>query len=157
VAIAAGDLRKAIDHLLVAAQRDPLAPEHLVEAGRYAFEAGQIEEAEMHLRNALAIDPGESDALRILGDHYLVTGRRPEAEKLYRDWADYDPDSAAARVALGKVRLASRDYQGALAYYDEAVALGDMSRETGLARIEALRALGRPDEADAAFAALPPE
>jgi tetratricopeptide (TPR) repeat protein len=155
IALAAGSLKEAVSLFVVAAQRDPLEPEHLVQAGQYAFEAGDIESAETHLRDALAIDPGDSNALRILGDHYLRTGRRPAAEKLYRDWADYDPDSAPARFALGNVRLASRDYQGALAYYDEAVALGDTTPETQAARAEALRGLGRTAEADAVMAALP--
>lgn len=157
IALSAGDFRQAVDRFIVASQRDPLEPEHLVQAGQYSFEAGDIEGAERYLREALAIDPGDLDALRILGDHYLKTGRRPSAEKLYRDWADYDPESAPARFALGNVRLASRDYAGALAYYDEAVSLGDATPETQAARAEALRGLGRDAEADAIIAAEPVE
>lgn len=143
IALGEGKTTEAVGFLVQAAQRDPLEPDYLVQAGQYAFEAGDVAGAEQHLKDALAIDPGDADALRILGDHYLQTGRKPAAEKLYRDWADYDPDSAAARVALGNVRMANNDPGGALAYYDQAIALGDTSLETQTARAAATEGLGR--------------
>ncbi len=80
-------------------------------------------------------------------------GRLEEAEAAYLALIARDPGNADARHMLGGIAYQRGDLTGALAHYDQAAAggLGDLSDALQFNRGNVLKALGRRDEAIAAF------
>ena len=117
---------------------------------RYAYITnviGRHDEAIDAAKQALEIDPGLSDNRLELGVDYLWARRYPEAETVFRELIARDPEYPRARYNLGVCRYVQGDPAGALALFEQEPL--DWMRRTG--RSLALHALGRRQEADAAF------
>ena len=126
---------------------EPVNPEVL---RRYAYITnviGRHDEAIDAAKQALEIDPGLSDNRLELGVDYLWARRYPEAETVFRELIARDPEYPRARYNLGVCRYVQGDPAGALALFEQEPL--DWMRRTG--RSLALHALGRRQEADAAF------
>ena len=126
---------------------EPVNPEVL---RRYAYITnviGRHDEAIDAARRGLEIDPGLSDNRLELGVDYLWARRYPEAETVFRELIARDPEFPRARYNLGVCRYVQGDPADALALFEQEPL--DWMRRTG--RSLALHALGRRQEADAAF------
>ncbi|WPB83533.1 tetratricopeptide repeat protein [Sediminicoccus rosea] len=87
-----------------------------------------------------------------LGAALLALGRAREALPLARRAVAEDAKNASAHTLLGDVLLAGGQPAAALAAYEAALAQAPLWGEAQLGRVEALRALGRAEEARAALA-----
>lgn len=163
VAYMQGDRAAAVGHFLAAARLDPDEPRHLVLAGRTELELGHRAPGEAHLREALGVAPGNPEALEALGNFYYGKfGDPPDfaaAAAMYRNWAQFDPQNAQAWFSLGNALVATRDFAGALAAYDTAIARGESGDRLQVVRAGALMGLALAGErpladAIAAFEAL---
>ena len=126
---------------------EPVNPEVL---RRYAYITnviGRHDEAIDAARRGLEIDPELSDNRLELGVDYLWARRYPEAETVFRELIARDPEFPRARYNLGVCRYVQGDPADALALFEQEPL--DWMRRTG--RSLALHALGRRQEADAAF------
>ncbi|TYB67306.1 tetratricopeptide repeat protein [Nonomuraea sp. PA05] len=96
-------------------------------------------------RQAVARMPGDVSARTLLAYALWQAGSPADAEAAYNDALDLDRNAARALYGRGRVRIALRDFRGALADLDRALALGLSRSEEDRARAareEAQRHLG---------------
>lgn len=102
-------------------------------------------------RRATAVCPDAALAHNVLGNALQKAGALPDAEAAYRKALAFDNDYVAPRVNLGLLALQRRDAPGALAMFDDVLARTPDNAAVHVARGHALRALGRDEEAKAAY------
>ena len=150
VASLQGDRAAAVSAFLEAASLEPGEPLHLVLAGRTELELGRRAHGEAHLEDALAVAPGDPAALEALGNlYYGKYGDAPDfaaAATMYRNWAQFDPQNAQAWFSLGNSLVATRDYAGAAAAYDRAMARGETSDRLMVVRAGAIMGMALAGE-----------
>jgi len=120
---------------------------------QYAYIANNIgrhDEAIAAAKRALEIDPGLSNNRLELGVDYLWARRYAEAEPVFRELIARDPEFPRARYNLGVCRYLQGDAAGALELFQQEPL--EWMNQTG--RALALHALGRRQDADAAFGEL---
>ena len=115
-----------------------------------ACRAGRHAEADVLLHQVLATEPGQPNALFLLGESALATGRSVEAVGHLARALEARPDHRDGRIALARAQLAADQPDQALE------TLATLAADTALAAVQTLRgtalnALGRPEEAVAAF------
>ncbi|MER6006886.1 tetratricopeptide repeat protein [Nonomuraea angiospora] len=155
VARVEGDLEAARETLTAArsqfeSQQDALATVRVLTAlAEVCLSMGSPDEAVDLGRQAVARMPGDVPARTLLAHALWRAGSPADAEAAYNDALDLDRNAARALHGRGQVRIALRDFRGALADLDRALALGlprseeDLARE---AREQALRRLvGYPE------------
>ncbi|HEY8368864.1 MAG TPA: tetratricopeptide repeat protein [Thermodesulfobacteriota bacterium] len=113
-------------------------------------ERGRLAPAIMEYRKAVEKGPPSATLLTRLGSALAGAGRRDEARETLGRVTSLYPDYPSAYVVLGRLELAERRYQPAVAAFREALAINpfDPTPHAGLA--VALRALGHGPEADRA-------
>ncbi len=119
---------------------------------RHALLRGDVPDAQGHLSNAIALERGVSGLPREslawsqwqLGEYAFSVGDYETAERLYGDSLSTFPDYFNALASTGRVRAARGDLEGAIKYYERAVArlpdptfvgaLGDLYKLAGRGR-----------------------
>jgi len=122
----------------------------LTRAGVLARRQGRLDDAIRYAEQALRWDPLSPNAHAALGFCLYGAGRLDEAEAMRRKVLALSPGWLSGHYYLGRILLARRDLQGALAEMQQ-----ETSRHwrlTGLAIVE--HALGHAAESDAALAEL---
>lgn len=148
-----GQTGKALDAL------DPLLQEHPRNLGLVTMKAsilanqGRFTEAINTIGSARALRPNESQLLYLEGVFLLLDGRVSEAYETAQATLRADPDHAEALSLLGGIQAKRGDFDGAIVYFERALALGFDSRELRLGYAGALDSLGRTQESDAQMAA----
>jgi tetratricopeptide (TPR) repeat protein len=102
-------------------------------------------------RDALAKAPGDTRALHNLGVALAGKGRENEAIELYREVIAREPENPDARRNLAAVHLQQGRADSALPLLEEALHLDPDDPYSLAAQGDALRLLGRPAEAEAAY------
>jgi protein O-mannosyl-transferase len=118
--------------------------------GRALFTRGDLEGAEREIRKALELNPRDGSVHLGLANILGSENRTEEAIAHYREAARLDSALQAAHVNLSALLLA-HEPTAALEHAREALALPPNSLEEQFNLAQALRALGRLDDALAAF------
>lgn len=96
---------------------------------------------------AIELQPAYVLAYHNRADAYIRTGRLVEAEKDILQAFQLDPDNFYNHVRLGQLAYARRQYDQALAAFEQAQSLADDPQEVSLDRALVLLRLGREQEA----------
>ncbi|MCP2361160.1 tetratricopeptide (TPR) repeat protein [Nonomuraea thailandensis] len=127
-------------------QQDTLSTVQVLTAlAEVSLSMSDAEEAVELGRQAVARMPGDVSARTLLAYALWRAGSPADAEAAYNDALDLDRNAARALYGRGRVRIALRDFRGALADLDRALALGLPRSEEDRARAareEAHRRLG---------------
>ncbi len=124
-------------------RENPASPVVHTGLGLALLRAGHPGDAEESFEQALELDPATSTAALQLGR--LIRDREPErAERLFKQAAKSarPGDKAAAFFALGELRLANGDLEGARKAYENSVADGPTFIESRVGLAETLERLG---------------
>jgi tetratricopeptide (TPR) repeat protein len=122
-------------------------PDEAIEVAK-TLEAG---EAARVLRRIRQQNPQLVEAQVALADALQQAGQYPEAEAEYRDLGRGLPTDPRVHLGLGRVLLSLGDYAAALAAFDAAANLGEVSGEFHAQRGETLMRLRRYRDAVAAY------
>ncbi|MEV0825573.1 tetratricopeptide repeat protein [Nonomuraea rubra] len=127
-------------------QQDALSTVQVLTAlAEVSLSMGEADEAVDLGRQAVARMPGDVSARTLLAYALWQAGSPADAEAAYNDALDLDRNAARALYGRGRVRIALRDFRGALADLDRALAVGLPRAEEDRARAareEAQRRLG---------------
>jgi putative PEP-CTERM system TPR-repeat lipoprotein len=115
-----GEFNRARDILRKASERDPANPAPILGLGRLDLLEGKPGDAERRFRQALALKPKHPAILTALAQTMLASGRDAEAVKLLEQVCHDNPANVEARVTLGYVYLAQRNFDKASALAQEA-------------------------------------
>jgi tetratricopeptide (TPR) repeat protein len=128
-------------------------------AQAYALRGGGVDQAdfanaEARLKRAAQLAPGNVNVTLALGDLYTAYGRHDGAAEQYRQALAAQPDDPLAQGRLASALLAAGELEAALQEQIKLVDLkpGDRGALLGLA--VTYRALGQPDDAEAAYSQL---
>jgi spermidine synthase len=138
------NLDAAREQFSLALRYEPDRLEALVGVGYLDLFSGNLEEADRMLSRAVDLYPRSAGALYRLGALRQAQGRNDEAERLYRAAIARAPLLGPPRGLLGSLLLGRGDLKGALALFDDAIALGDKTEGVIAGRAEARRRLGQP-------------
>jgi tetratricopeptide (TPR) repeat protein len=140
VARVEGDLESARETLTAArsqfeSQQDTLATVRVLTAlAEICLSMDRPDEAVELGRQAVDRMPVDVAARTLLAYALWRAGSAADAEAAYNDALDLDPDAARALYGRGRVRIALRDYEGALSDLERALALRLTRAEEDLAR-----------------------
>ena len=124
-----------------------------VSAALEALGAGDPKRAESICRGRLGSDPGSVEFLRLLGRSLAMQARFDEAEAALLRAMELRGDSAPLHEDMGGLRMMQERIEDAVASFQAALRLDPNLPLAGKGLGEALAALGRGSEADAAFEA----
>ena len=99
------------------------ANQKLYDRAGEAMAARKYADAAGLLGQLVGADAQDYQAWTELGTAYLFQNNAAEAEKAYQRAAEVKPDYALAYVNLGRLRMAQKDYEGAIEILTTAVAL----------------------------------
>ena len=125
--------------------------QQISERAQAAVDRGDLEQARMELLQLAAQVPGSAEAHQRLGKVLQLQGRLNEAETCFRRALQLDPDYVGALIGLGAIEAAKEDPQSALKRFQLAVEIEPHDAEAHFACAEQLEAMGRSDEALAAY------
>jgi tetratricopeptide (TPR) repeat protein len=143
IALARGDLAGAERTARDAAEADAVSPQPLIRLARVARLRGDVDAAKASFAEALAIEPGAPEALEPLGDLYRAEGNLASVETIISDWAEFAPESAAALLALVRIRVERADLPGAADAYARLAALAPLTLEQSLDHAGIVARIGR--------------
>jgi len=117
---------------------------------------GRTDEAEATLDALCEHDPAPELARRLFnsGAERANHGDSALARRRFGQALERDPKLWQAHSGLAEVSISEKDFDGALAELDAALAIAPGQKKLERRRVEVLRAAGRTEEADAAAAAL---
>src|SRR5579871_778863 len=101
----------------------PLTAEDLVRRAVAAFNAGRRDEAQALCEQGLARAPGEPTLSHLLAAVMFSQGEIAKARAYVEASLKQRPDNAAAHLLAGRVARAEKDFDGALAHLDRAIAI----------------------------------
>lgn len=116
--------RPFLPTLGVMAQPPNSHPEALLRTALALLQSNQVAMAEARCREALAMQPGHARALAILGLTLHTQERFAEAVNVFEDLVRQTPREPIAWMNLGTARRCNGDFEGALAAFQRAGALG---------------------------------
>ena len=125
--------------------------QQISERAQAAIDRGDLEQARMELLQLAAQIPGSAEAHQRLGKVLQLQGRLNEAETCFRRALQLDPDYVGALIGLGTIEAAKGDPQSALKRFQLAVEIEPHDAEAHFACARQLEAMGRTDEALAAY------
>ena len=142
--------------LVIALMLDPDDEETRLELGRVHLSAGRAAQAIAMLERTASGDVAKRDAVRTLGEALLRAGRTAEGESRLREserlQAEATDEERRARNAAtlslqAEVRMTEGDYTGAIALWQQILAMKRASASTHLRLGDALTAARRLDDA----------
>jgi len=142
-----GDLAKARDYLLQAADQAPRSPMIQNNLGNVYLQSGAYEEALLCYQKTLSIDASVTQANYNLGQAFAHLGRLQEAIGCYEKSVAQQPHYFSAWFNLGKMALALGYYPKSIAAFRKALALQPNSLLTMHSLGSALSVDGQIDEA----------
>lgn len=138
---------EGLPYLLKARRLDPTLRDIDFDLGMAYHKLAHVPEAQRYLEAALKKDPGNLIATRFLAD---VLGRQNQWERAkdhYQRVVAGDPQNGWALYGLGRALVALGNYEAALGPLRDALAIDPMITEAHFQLGNALRQLGRRDEA----------
>lgn len=148
----AGRLPEARSELTVAASQWPEDARLAYLLGLVVHEMDGEDGGLSHMLRVIEIEPGHPGALNYVGFTWADRGERlPEAEAMIRRALEARPEDGAIIDSLGWVLYRQGAFERAVEVLGEAVKLQPKEAEIRFHLAEALRALGRRDEAAAAY------
>ena len=132
-----GDLKKAIENWMKAAQLNPQDPDYFFNLGVAFFETKKYIEAIDALTRTLAICPIYYKAHLILGTAYLKIRKFENAKKHIEKSLVINKNSLLAYLNLGTVNSILKDYKSGIDMFEKAIELSpkEASAYMGLAKI----------------------
>ncbi len=149
---AQGKTAEARRELEKALGRSPRSVDTLVALGDLSRATLAFSEATTYYTRALELAPTSYDVLYGLGVSYAFRGEQARAVTFLREAVRADAHSAAARLALGTALLQTGENGSAAKELETAVALEPRLRQAHYQLGRVYQALGRAQEAEAAFA-----
>ncbi|MES2262825.1 MAG: tetratricopeptide repeat protein [Pseudomonadota bacterium] len=146
-----GRLEQALASYDAALALTPVYPEALCNRGVALQALGRAEEALHSFGRALENKPDHAPSYCGAAVALQSLGRYDEAQQAYRDALEIDPDYAEAWRSYGTLQQRIGNYQAALDSQERALRIAPASAPAHLQRANALRALGRNDDAVAAY------
>ncbi|HWP66375.1 MAG TPA: tetratricopeptide repeat protein [Candidatus Limnocylindria bacterium] len=140
---------RTLAQAMVAASPQSAHAHHVL--GRVYAKSGELDRALVELERAIALDPAGTDALYDAALVHRARGRYAEARRLLRRLVRQFPSYSPGAVALAATELDLGRPARALAVAEHAAWYATRSAELQVERALALDALGREDEARAAF------
>ncbi len=104
---------------------------------------GRLDEAEQTMRDAIAKSPDSVDLIYVLAGFYQSRGRADEATKMVEQATTAQPNKPEPWLVLSQYRGRLRDFDGALAAAEKAVAVAPDNVTAKLRRAEVLVDIGR--------------
>lgn len=141
---------EAIQHYEAVERSQPTNTAPAIGLATVYWELGQFDKSEEYLRRVLAANPKAPQALFQLGDIRVRQRRDEEAILLLTAFLQQQPDSLFACADLGKAYFHLRRYTESVPYLQRARPI-DERGDLHFQLATALRALQRPEEADAAL------
>jgi tetratricopeptide (TPR) repeat protein len=148
-----GFLDRAEAALGEAIRQDPGLAEAYLQRARFRRLAGRHAEADRDVEAARARGAGWAEAFHNEGVRQLNHGRALDAERWFRFATDIDPLRSESWMGLGRSLLETNRPERAAAAFEAAGAIRKDDPETRYHRGNALRAIGRYEEALEAYAA----
>jgi len=111
------------------------------------LQSGRNELALQRFETAYKLDPDYPVLTLRMADAWLDLNRQDKAQAAYQAVADTQGLQAAARYGLGQIALLRRDYQQAVGYLTQVLALDPAATRVHYPLAQALRALGQNDAA----------
>jgi len=108
------------------------------ERGKTAYKSGNIEDAVRLLKNSLEINPDYAPAAEFLGLSYLEKGDIDTAGDTFSKVLMLNAYSTRARMGIGRVYMARKNYEKALEAFDLVIQLDDHHAEAHFYRGVAL-------------------
>jgi len=136
---------------LAACKSDEQKLAEFLERGDKALEAEKYDEAVIEYRNVLQLDPNHAAAHYSLARSYTALQKLKEAYWELHEAVRLDPANTDARVSYAQFSLLARDFEEVLTQADAIVENEPERASAYTLRGEALTALERFDEAEAAF------
>jgi predicted O-linked N-acetylglucosamine transferase (SPINDLY family) len=115
------------------------------------FQNGRVVEAARTCKAILKSDDRNGDALFILALTEIKRQRFRQADQLLGRVIALNPEAALAWAHRGNARIALKDFDGAVAAFDRAIAIAPTFVEVHFNRAKLLKDLGRLDEALAGY------
>jgi tetratricopeptide (TPR) repeat protein len=147
-ALQADDLEHAEAELGLALEYNPRFTEAWVNLGLVELRLGNYERAHHDFRKAIELNPDLPAPFHGRGLLEEKTGELEKAEKSYREALKVDPGFGPARVNLGRLLFARRDYDGAREQFLRLTEVAPDVVEGWSGLVEAMLRLHRDHEAD---------
>jgi len=125
--------------------------QQISERAQEAFDHGELEQARMELLQLVALSPRAAEAHQRLGKVLEFEGRLSEADACFRRALELDADYTDALIGLGNIEAARGDLRSALKRYETAIEIEPHDAEAHFARGQTLEAMGKTDDALAAY------
>ncbi len=145
------DLEHAEAELALALEYNPRFTEAWVNLGLVELRLGNFEKARHHFRRAIELNPDLPAPFHAMGLLEEKIGDVEHAEKSYRAALKVDPGFGAARVNLGRLIFARRDYQGAREQFLRLTEVAPLVVEGWAGLVECLLKVSREHDADDAL------
>ena len=146
-AIGGRDFTEAVNHARMALVSDPDSMDAYLNLAAAYYEMGLLDVGLLVGRNALGLDKANAPIQNMLGLVFVKKGEVRNAVKLFEKAVNDDPELFDARMDLGAVTLAYKDFVTAGAQYEKAVELNPASTTARMGHAVALRGLDKGDEA----------
>jgi len=112
--------RQSVEH-------DPNALESYVNLGLALTQQGRLAEAVLAMQQAIRLNPNDPTLYRALGRLELQQQHLVRARRAYLEASRLDQSDAGTFYILGYLYLADRDYDRAISYFEQALALSPNS------------------------------
>lgn len=142
-----GDLQKASNYLLQAAERAPRSPMIQNNLGNVYLQSGEYDEAVLCYQKTLKIDASVTQANYNLGQAFAQLGKLHEAIACYEKSVQQQPHYFSAWFNLGKMALVLGQYEKAIAAFRKALVIQPNSLLTMHSLGSALAVDDKNDEA----------
>lgn len=134
---------------------DPQRREALIREASFELDSGNPEAAQTLLERIVVADPQNPLAQYQMARVLVRASRFGLARQRLVDAVRLAPDFIEARLDLARLDLETGDYMRALSSAEEVLNRDPSNQDAALARIAAIRLLGKLDGAESAIAALP--
>jgi len=150
------DLNKAMEHVQNAIRVDPQAAVARFFSGYLHHKKSELGKAREEFGKALLLNPRMVRARMELARVLYEQGEHPESLEQLAAASRIEPENARVKEGLGKILLLTGDHAGAVAAFEQAVALGrDDSADCRIGLAEAAIGLGDFERAEASLRAAP--
>ncbi|NOZ01378.1 MAG: tetratricopeptide repeat protein [Deltaproteobacteria bacterium] len=146
-AVKAGNYTEAINHARMALVSDPDSMDAYLNLMAAYYEMGLLDVGILVGRNALGLDKKDGPIQNLMGLIFVKKEEVRNAVKLFEKAVNDDPGLYDARMDLGAVTLAYKDYATAVVQYRKAVELNAASIPAKMGLAVALRGQGNGEEA----------